>query len=259
MERIRSEFEARCEKAGIDPDAELHELIGDEDPEDFWTQVKTNLQAGKIRLLFVADAIPDELRRIVEFLNEQMDPAEVVAVQVRRFASEAVQTLVPQVVGATSKKGGGGRPTREWDEESFFRALKKKGSENSVKVARRYIKWAKEHLPRMAFGKGAINGAMTGVLDYEGHNHYPVWLFTDGNFQLQFPQMAKHPPFDREEARQEMVAKLIDIPGVELPEDAVNRYPLIWFEALTKGDAMDRFMEVMEWYVAQINETPTDE
>jgi len=32
-----------------------------------------------IRMLFVADRIPAELRRIVEFLNEQMDPAEVLA------------------------------------------------------------------------------------------------------------------------------------------------------------------------------------
>jgi hypothetical protein len=33
---------------------------------------KDNLQAGKIRMLFVADEIPKELRRIVEFLLEQL-------------------------------------------------------------------------------------------------------------------------------------------------------------------------------------------
>jgi hypothetical protein len=32
---------------------------------DFWDRVKTNLAAGRIRLLFVADSIPSELKRIV--------------------------------------------------------------------------------------------------------------------------------------------------------------------------------------------------
>lgn len=36
-------------------------------------------------MVFVADTIPTELRRIVEFLNEQIDPAEILAVEVRQF------------------------------------------------------------------------------------------------------------------------------------------------------------------------------
>ncbi|MEU7911650.1 sigma factor [Microbispora bryophytorum] len=41
--------------------------------ETFFAKVGDNLRAGKIRMVFVADAIPDDLRRIVEFLNEQMN------------------------------------------------------------------------------------------------------------------------------------------------------------------------------------------
>ena len=53
----------------------LAEALGtDLDPELYWQQVKTNLLAGRIRLVFVADAIPAELRRIVEFLNARMSP-----------------------------------------------------------------------------------------------------------------------------------------------------------------------------------------
>ncbi|WP_327106846.1 hypothetical protein [Nonomuraea glycinis] len=48
--------------------------------ESFFAKVGDNLRAGKIRLVFVADTVPDHLRRIVEFLNEQMNPAEVLAV-----------------------------------------------------------------------------------------------------------------------------------------------------------------------------------
>src|ERR1019366_3693477 len=85
--------------------------------EHFWEQVKTNLQARKRRLIFVADQIPSELRRIVEFLNSQMDPAEVLAVEVRQFVGGNLQTLVPQVIGQTAvaeQKRGSSPPREGW-------------------------------------------------------------------------------------------------------------------------------------------------
>jgi len=75
------------------------------EPEKFWQKVKTNLQAGKIRMVFVADIIPNELKTIVEFLNEQMDPADVLAVEIKQYIGEhngqEVKTLVPRVIGQT--------------------------------------------------------------------------------------------------------------------------------------------------------------
>ncbi len=78
---VREKFESTCESKGKDPDILVAELLGIEPNnqnsiENFWNQVKTNLQAGKIRLIFVADIIPTELQCVVEFLNKQMDPAE---------------------------------------------------------------------------------------------------------------------------------------------------------------------------------------
>jgi hypothetical protein len=75
-----------------------------------------------VRLIFVADEIPPELRRVVEFLNRQMDPAEVLAIEVKQFVGETLKTLVPRVLGQTEtarqKKGVGAGETRQWDEPS---------------------------------------------------------------------------------------------------------------------------------------------
>ncbi|MDI6724400.1 MAG: hypothetical protein QMD61_07100 [Methanobacterium sp.] len=75
------------------------------EPERFWQKVKINLQAGKIRMVFVADIIPKELKTIVEFLNEQMDPADVLAVEIKQFIGkyngQELKTLVPRVIGQT--------------------------------------------------------------------------------------------------------------------------------------------------------------
>src|SRR5262245_27963269 len=62
IEILRAQFETQCQRRGVDPDQELASFLGPEqDPLLFWQQAKTNLQAGKVRLLFVADEIPAEL------------------------------------------------------------------------------------------------------------------------------------------------------------------------------------------------------
>ena len=108
LEKIRADFEAASATQGEDAALLVESLIapnGESHPdiEAFWEQVKTNLQAGKVRLVFVADIIPPELRRIVEFLNEQMNPAEVLAVELRQYVGQGLRTLVPQVVGQTAE------------------------------------------------------------------------------------------------------------------------------------------------------------
>ena len=72
---MRRVFEERSSDAGRDPNKELSDLLQSDDERDvekFWEDVETNLRAARLRLLFVADSIPNELARVVEFLNEQM-------------------------------------------------------------------------------------------------------------------------------------------------------------------------------------------
>jgi hypothetical protein len=128
VEQIKAEFEKNCDLRELDPQQALLEFLGDDvDEEAFWQQVKTNLYAGKIRMLFVADVIPDELKRIVEFLNSQMAPAEVLAVEVRQYASGNFKTLVPRLIGKTAeadeRKGTVSRYPKESDSVRREKAL----------------------------------------------------------------------------------------------------------------------------------------
>lgn len=56
-----------------------------------------------VRLLFVSDQIPETLVRMVEFMNQQMRDAEVLAVEIRQFVSEEHRVLVPRVLGQTEE------------------------------------------------------------------------------------------------------------------------------------------------------------
>lgn len=115
----------------LDPGAE---------PEAFWQAARQYLQAQRIRLVFVADVIPPGLRRIVEFLNGQMNPAEVIAVEVRQFVGAGTRALVPRVVGQTAlaqqaKATVRSTGKRKWDEPSFFADLEARRGPDDTAVA----------------------------------------------------------------------------------------------------------------------------
>jgi hypothetical protein len=116
IDRVQAEFIENCSREGVDPEGRLVEFLGNSSSDDFWQNVKTNLQAGRIRLLFVADFIPPELKRIIEFLNAQMDPAEVLGVEIKHYEGQGLKTLVPRIVGQTaealSKKNPGSQAAR---------------------------------------------------------------------------------------------------------------------------------------------------
>ena len=109
-DEFRKTFERTEADHGRDADETLRGLLGEEkerDADAFWEDVTTNLAAKNLRLLFVADAVPDELARVVEFLNEQMPSIEVLAVEIKQFKGGSNQMLVPSVIGRTA--GGPGK------------------------------------------------------------------------------------------------------------------------------------------------------
>lgn len=113
------------EQTSADPDNELRELLDMDDDGDelwrdkFWQQVGDNLVAKRLRLLFVADDIPDELTRIVEFLNAAMEDVEVLAVKIKKYDGKSgLRTLVPHVIGRTAKPAGA--KSQKLNRESFL-------------------------------------------------------------------------------------------------------------------------------------------
>jgi hypothetical protein len=187
IERIRAQFESTCERRNSDPDDVLGEFLGpDADPEDFWQRVKTNLQAGKVRLLFVADQIPPELRRVVEFLNAQMDPAEVLAVEIRQYVGEELKTLVPRVIGQTIEAERKRSPRAEpWNRERFFAALAATSPAEDVALAQAILDFALEVCAtEVQWGRGKDWGSFNTRL-IVGNERYSLFsVYTDGRFSL---------------------------------------------------------------------------
>ena len=255
VETIRDLFESRCEEEDVDSTEALLEVLepGDE-PERFWQGVKTNLQAGKLRLLFVADQIPVELRRVVEYLNAQMDSTEVLAVELKQYSGERLTTLVPTVIGHTAdaqrRKGATG-PRRKWDEESFFRELER-NDPASVHLAREILEWARSHVSLVWWGEGKWYGSFVPVLRHGGRRHQLCAVWTSGDVEIYFQWYQYKPPFGSEAKRRELLDRLNSIPGVDLPDDAITRRPTIPLPSLSGDAERESFLQTLGWVVDEI-------
>jgi hypothetical protein len=112
-------FERTCADAGRDSAVVLEEAVGqDADAQDFWDRAERNLRGGVVRLVFVADVIPDELATVIEFLNTRMHDTEVYGVEVRRYGSGgAAECFVPRLIGATAAAQAEKRSQTSLDEK----------------------------------------------------------------------------------------------------------------------------------------------
>ena len=157
IDELRRTFEGSVDE----PDEELRKLLltdGELDSDAFWEGVSTNLAAKRLRLLFVADAIPDELAHVVEFLNEQMPNIEVLAVEIKQFRSFTMQTLVPRVIGRTAGVSGSAvsrssSSRRKLDRDTLLDEL----SDDDVRAAAlRLLDVAEECGARLSWGSASV-------------------------------------------------------------------------------------------------------
>jgi hypothetical protein len=253
VETIEGRFRETCSSDERDPDEVLDEFLGEEtSPGEFWQQVKTNLQAGRLRLIIVADEIPPELRRIVEFLNEQMDPTDVFAIEIKQFVSEGLRTLVPQVLGQSEKKRSSRRESRQWDKDSFFDELRRRKGDEVCRVADSILRWFEGHGFTIRWGTGKRTGYMIPTFQYRNRDYGFAYLTTRGSIELQFGQLTTRPPFDQKEKRREFLKRLNTVEGLDIQDSMMDAFPRIFMDVLSKEDRLNRFLEVLEWATNEV-------
>ncbi len=219
VEGIRAKFISRCERAGENPEIVLTTFLGeDKSADEFWQLVKTNLQAGRIRMVFLADLIPPELRRVVEFLNEQMDPAEVLAIEMKQFIGGKIKTLVPRVLGLTEaarqKKSSGTSAGKQWDEATFMTTLEEQAGASARKIAEELLHWIKPQVTDVWWGTGAKEGGIVPTIQHGETKNYFCRMSTRGLFEIRLDWLSKTRPFNDETWRRQLLTKINEITNV---------------------------------------------
>ena len=252
-ESLRTWFEDECKQNQVDPEKRLSEAFGVTDSDGYWETVKTNLAADRIRLVFVADEIPSELRSIIEFLNRQMSDTEVFAIEVKQYVDATAErhTFVPRVIGQTeaarAAKSGGSR--RQWDKESLLGEI---ADPQAKKIAEELIDWAEsEDRPdvRATYGTGSGLGSASVKLQHGNvrlSTAFSVW--TDGSVQIPFYYLNK--PFSENRALREEFRRRINaaVPDAGIPPDSEKAdAPYFSLRALSREQTRQEFLKSIEW------------
>jgi hypothetical protein len=222
IERLIERFCENAREAGNDPDVVLAEFLGDSQQETYWRQVEANLRAGRVRLVFVADRIPPELRRIVEFLNEQMRPAEILAVEVEQYTSPGgLRTLVPRLVSAT-QRAQASKSIKSGSEVASEEDLLNGLSPEARKVVERLTAWLRE----TGWEVGLPEGRKTLGAWVRTRERRPVEILSldrSGRIWINLAYLPSCLPFEDPASVQDVLSRLRALSGLHL--SSAEKYP----------------------------------
>lgn len=250
---LRGWFEERCASDGVDARAELFAAFPRvESADEYWATVRTNLEADRLRLVFVADEVPASLRRIVEYLNRRMTETEVLAVEVRQFVDEtgAHTMLVPTVLGATeqaraTKRSGGVRSNRLWEPEDVVAHLHAEGHEREAAASSQLAEWLAANGWKVLRGGGSTMGSFTAAVPFDSRQAVVFSVWTTRVVEAAFQHIRRSPSFESDKARTRLLEQLNAIDGIELPTDSIHRRPNFPLAVLAEDANLAAFVEVM--------------
>ena len=247
IDQIVDTFNATVAKSGGDPEQRLRQFLQEREPERFWRQVEANLRSGRIRMVFVADRIPQELRRIVEFLNEQMRPAEVLAIEVAQFMADGTRLLAPKLIGATERAASAKAVTPAKppiDEDGWLETLREQKGEEAARNAGKLLSWFKER------------GFITRVMDSQDAmfarldrpDGTPTWPFfirrSTVKIETALQYLKDNPAFASEAVRLNLLDKLKALPGVNITTTKSTGWPGVPLVDLSRDDVWAGFTSV---------------
>jgi hypothetical protein len=261
VETMRQQFERTCAADGRDPDEMLREVLTDADSDagTFWGQVDVNLRAGRIRMVFVADVIHPELKRIVEFLNAQMSPAEVIALELRHYAGQGLRTLVPRVIGRTAEaerrkvpagsqaSAAAYKPTvGEW-----FATFEAERGVEEVTLARAIRDWWAEQGAKIETTR-AQRPSLVVRFEHAERSGFPALIKATGRVSTCLYAIKSFPPFDQASARQEMVSEHRKIAGMVTTGRSFDGEPTLPLALLKDPAVTDQLFAVWDGLLARV-------
>jgi hypothetical protein len=211
-------------------------------------------------LIFVADEIPDELRTIVEFLNEQLTQIEVLAVEVKRYKGDGLSTLVSSMIGDTAKakETKGVSPRRDQDRQGVLSEMEAELGTAVRTQVEDFLAWAEARDITIRLGNGQT-GSLLLVLP--GRDRGFLTLYADGRvFFDQVRHYLKHAPFDDPSIKAELLNKLDGLkPGAHsLRDDThISGYPLtISVADIVSPPARKNLETLLDWVLDRMELAP---
>ena len=97
-----------------------------------------------------------------------------------------------------------------------------------------------------------VDGAFVPLLYHGQDKHQLFAVYTYGRVEIYFQYYQYKQPFAAAELREELRQKLNQIPGVDMPADAIARRPSMPTALFTDDQKLRLLIEIFDWIVATI-------
>ncbi|WP_143424985.1 hypothetical protein [Geodermatophilus pulveris] len=238
--------------------ARATELGGDFDADAFRSAVARNLSTGAMRLVIAVDEITDELKRIIEFLNDRTRPdLEVLALELGYVRHGEVEILVPTVYGQEAvRRKAAEAPRRRWDEQALLAAIEQHSSAQAAAVLTAVYEHARDHCAHSHWYWGEGQHPSVTAWFRVGGLEVPVWtIYTapagKGVLAVNFDWMHRRGAGLPAESLARLVTRLRQLPEVaglyaDLEEKGYAKRPSVPETSLAGPDATDVVLSALE-------------
>lgn len=227
---------------------------------DFASAVAANLKEGRFNIVLAVDAINDDLKRIVEYLNATSGPAtSVIAVAYKRLLTENTEILMPTTYGeelAEAKTAAEERGQGRWSVDECRTWMQENDPENLasfdliLEVARKY---SIPFVGSVKRDKGVPAGSLQVALDdagVAGHVYFYHYTPRSTSIELSFTQVPKVASSDADGTRfagfLSRLSQIEELRGcaATLSEVGWNRRPNVPLSQLS-ADALQNLVEAL--------------
>lgn len=217
--------------------------------EGFWKTANERLFYSRVRIIVISEFVPDYVQFLLDYLNGHLENAEIRCLKVEQILVDGRRFVVPQgseeVLQPKSDSG-------EWTLEMFFDDLAKTRGEYAVRIANSLVEWAVRSGMSLSMGKGKSCGSITPALTHNGAKYKIVTIWSAGEIQFLFKDLAKRPPFDDDALLEELVSKLEAIKGIAIRKGSHKKYPSLSFARMVHEGAVEQLVGVLDWVVEKI-------
>jgi hypothetical protein len=261
LERIQSELEETCAADNRDCDEAILTLMdassesSEEQIDNFWQSVKTNMEAGRLRLVFLADEIHRDLLHIVEFLNRQMNPCEVIAIELKQYVGQGLRTLVPRVIGQSVDAQRRKSPKqikegRDWSREEFLEWVNRRRGDKAVSRITRITSLAEELDLEMDWGTNKVEPGLWIGVKSEGKIFWAFDIWASCGLAFRPPLLKYCPVFQTNSGRGKLIETWKTIDGFTYnPDKAWQKAAQI--DTLSE-DSFNHLVNVLRWTLQAI-------
>ena len=198
-------------------------------------------------MVIAADAIPKELARIVEFLNEQMR-CTVLAVELTYFVSEdGRRTLAPKVIGETERteqvKSTGRKKLEPISMDDWIaKHLAPRGNE-VLSASHTYLETVKALGAEIAVASTQGSIVTSWITEDKGKT-YPVFLTSAARVAIGFGWVSSRPALRDETIRSEFLSRVDSVVG-GLSTQNVNGHPSFPVNQLNDPQTLSQFQSIL--------------